>query len=194
MELRQLLQRTGGGFTPGQQPQLATAAKGPYGWNQAIKSDADAYKVFAVDDAKAKPLREAGFGTVLSHVRDGIARGTGAVVTLANEKENLVIIKEKASAHYSFSKGSSTQSYPSSMMGSIALLRQTYLDAQWYKTKPASEGFNLSLKAWNDNRICPRYLKPMINGMICGLIGSVMNLVYNTSLKLVEMNTSVSKK
>ena len=61
---------------------------------------------------KAKPLREAGFGTVLSHVRDGIARGTGAVVTLANEKENLVIIKEKASAHYSFNKGTSTQSYP----------------------------------------------------------------------------------
>ena len=95
-------------------------------------------KVFAVDDTKAKPLRDAGFGTVLSHVKDGIARGTGAVVTLANEKENLVILKEKASAHYSFSKGTSTQSYPSSMMGMIALLRQTYLDAQWYKNKPAT--------------------------------------------------------
>ena len=150
------LQRVGGGFTPGQQPQLATATKGPYGWNQAIKSDAEAYKVFAVDDEKAKPLREAGFGTVLSHVRDGIARGTGTVVTLANTKENLVIIKEKASAHYSFSKGSSTQSYPSSMMGSIALLRQTYLDARWYKTKPVGEGFNLSLKAWNEIQDLPQ--------------------------------------
>ena len=50
------LQRVGSGFTPGQQPQLATATKGPYGWNQAIKSDAEASKVFAVDDAKAKPL------------------------------------------------------------------------------------------------------------------------------------------
>ena len=97
---------------PASNHNLTTTAKGPYGWNQAIKSDAEAYKVFAVDDDKAKPLREAGFGTVLSHVRDGIARGTGAVVTLANEKENLVIIKERASAHYSFSKGTSTQSYP----------------------------------------------------------------------------------
>ncbi|HKO82280.1 MAG TPA: amidohydrolase family protein, partial [Chitinophagaceae bacterium] len=149
-------QRTGGGFTPGQQPQLTTAVKGPFGWNQAIKSDAEAYKVFAVDDTKAKPLRDAGFGTVLSHIRDGIARGTGAVVTLANEKENLVIIKERASAHYSFSKGSSTQSYPTSIMGSIALLRQTFLDAQWYKTKPAGEGFNLSLKAWNDIQNLPQ--------------------------------------
>lgn len=148
---------TGGGFfTPGQQPQLESNAKGPYGWNEAIKSDVDAYKVFKADAAKAKPLREVGFGTVLSHVKDGIARGTGTVVTLADEKENLVIVKEKASAHYSFSKGTSRQSYPSSMMGSIALLRQTYLDAQWYKTKPALEGLNLSLQSWNDNQGLPQ--------------------------------------
>jgi hypothetical protein len=146
----------GGGFNFAQQPQLASAAKGPYGWNQAIKADADAYKVFAVDDSKAKPLRELGFGTVLSHVKDGIARGTGTVVTLANDKENMVMLKERASAHYSFSRGSSTQSYPSSMMGSIALLRQTYIDAQWYKSKPAMEGTNISLESWNDVQSLPQ--------------------------------------
>jgi imidazolonepropionase-like amidohydrolase len=146
----------GGQFNFAQPPQLATATKGAYGWNQAIKSDADAYKVFTVDDTKAKPLREAGFGTVLSHVRDGIARGTGTVVTLANEKENLVIIKEKASAHYSFNKGTSTQSYPGSMMGMISLMRQSYLDAQWYKSKPVLEGLNLSLQAWNDVQGLPQ--------------------------------------
>ncbi len=146
----------GGGFNFAQQPQLETATKGAYGWNQAIKTDADAYRVFTVDDAKAKPLREAGFGTVLSHVRDGIARGTGTVVSLANEKENLVVIKEKASAHYSFNKGTSTQSYPGSIMGSIALLRQSFLDAQWYKNKPPLEGLNLSLQAWNDEQGLPQ--------------------------------------
>jgi imidazolonepropionase-like amidohydrolase len=149
-------QRAAGGFNFAQPAQLETATKGAFGWNQAIKSEVNAYTVFAVDDAKAKPLRELGFGSVLSHIKDGIARGTGAFVTLANEKENLVILKEKASAHYSFTKGSSTQSYPSSMMGMIALLRQTYLDAQWYKTKPAEEGLNLSLKAWNENQNLPQ--------------------------------------
>ncbi len=112
----------------------------------------DVYKVFSVSETTAKPLREAGFGTVLTHVKDGVARGTGAVVTLANEKENLVIIKEKASAHYSFNKGTSGQGYPGSMMGYIALLRQTYLDAAWYKTKPYTEGFNATLQSWNDNQ------------------------------------------
>ena len=143
-----------GGFFA--QQQYESAVKGPYGWNQAIKSDVDMYKVFNVNDATAKPLREAGFGTVLTHSKDGVARGTGAVVTLASEKENLVIIKEKASAHYSFSKGTSTQAYPSSMMGYIALLRQTYLDAAWYKNKPYLEGFNATLQSWIDSQNLPQ--------------------------------------
>lgn len=153
---RQPQQQGGGGFNFAQQAQLETNQKGPYGWNQALKSDVDAFRVFNVDDNRAKPLREAGFGSVLSHVRDGIARGSGAFVTLATEKENLVILKDRASAHYSFSKGTSTQSYPGSMMGMIALLRQTYLDAQWYKSKPASEGLNLTLQSWNNNQGLPQ--------------------------------------
>ena len=42
------------------------------------------------------------------------------------------------------------------MMGMIALLRQTYLDAQWYKNKPSTEGVNLSLQAWNENQNLPQ--------------------------------------
>lgn len=136
--------------------QLTSNTKGAFGWNQAIRSEIDAAKLFTTDNAKASPLRDLGFGTVLTHQKDGIARGTGALVSLANEKENLVMLKEKASANYSLSKGTSTQSYPSSMMGTIALLRQTYLDAQWYKSNPAAEGVNMSLKAWNDNQSLPQ--------------------------------------
>ena len=145
-----------GGFNFFAAQQAESNLKGPYGWNQAIRSDVDVYKVFNVNDANAKPLREAGFGTVLTHVKDGVARGTGAVVTLANAKENLVIVREKASAHYSFNKGTSTQAYPSSLMGYIALLRQTYLDAQWYKNKPDQEGFNLTLQSFLDNQSLPQ--------------------------------------
>ncbi len=144
----------GGGFFRPQQ--LTSNTKGAYGWNQAIKAETEAYKIFTADDAKAKTLRDIGFGAVLTHQKDGIARGTGAFVTLANQPDNFVIIKDKASAHYSFSRGTSGQSYPSSMMGSIALLRQTYLDAQWYRSNPAAEGVNLSLKSWNDNQTLPQ--------------------------------------
>lgn len=136
--------------------QAAPSTKGAFGWNPAIKSETDASKLFVSDDAKAKSLRDVGFGTVLTHQKDGIARGTGVVVSLANSVDNLVVLKTKATAHYSFNKGASSLSYPSSMMGSIALLRQTYLDAQWYKSNPKAEGVNLSLQSWNDIQNVPQ--------------------------------------
>ena len=145
-----------GGFNFFAAAQLTSNLKGAYGWNQAIRTDVEASRLFNVDESKAKSLRDIGFGTVLSHQKDGIARGTGVVITLANEKENLVIVKEKASAHYSFSKGTSTQSYPSSMMGTISLLRQTYLDAAWYKGGSSKEGVNLTLKYWNEQQSLPQ--------------------------------------
>jgi imidazolonepropionase-like amidohydrolase len=149
-------QRTQTGFNFNAPGQITSNTKGAFGWNQAIKPQVNASELFDVDDAKATPLREAGFGTVLSHQKDGIARGTGVLATLANLADNFVVIKDKASANYSFSKGTSLQSYPQSIMGTIALLRQTYLDAEWYKNKPAGEGTNLSLQAWNDNKNLPQ--------------------------------------
>ncbi|MFT3703191.1 MAG: amidohydrolase family protein [Agriterribacter sp.] len=136
--------------------QLTSNVRGAFGWNQAIKADVDASTIFATNESNAKTFRDMGFGTVLTHQKDGIARGTGTVVTLADLKENLVIVKGRASAHYSFNKGSSTQGYPGSLMGAIALLRQTYLDAAWYKTNPLAEGVNISLKSWNNNQDIPQ--------------------------------------
>ncbi|QHS62345.1 amidohydrolase family protein [Chitinophaga agri] len=150
----QSVKKAAGGYRG--DPQFLSNTKGPYGWNQAIKSEVNAADAFQVDGTTAESLRNAGFGTVLSHQQDGIARGTGALVTLADDRENKVLIREKAGAYYSFDKGSSTQNYPSSLMGSIALLRQTFLDAQWYQSRPAKEGANLTLQAWNDNRTLPQ--------------------------------------
>jgi imidazolonepropionase-like amidohydrolase len=138
------------------QRQISSDTKGAYGWNQAIKPETEGFKLFTADEPKAEGLRALGFGTVLSHRKDGIARGTGTLVTLASKKENFLLVKERASAHYSFSKGSSQQGYPSSLMGVIALLRQTYLDAEWYKSRPASEGTNISLQSWNDEQALPQ--------------------------------------
>ena len=154
-------QRPQGNFNFFAPAQLTSNTKGAYGWNQAIKSQVSADELFNNDDSKARPLREQGFGSVLTHQKDGIARGTGSFVSLANKSENLTIMLQKAASFYSFNKGSSTQSYPGSMMGSIALLRQTFLDGQWYKEmmkqggKPATEGVNQSLLAWNENLSLP---------------------------------------
>lgn len=138
---------TGRGF--GGPAQMNNEAKYAAGWNAAIKAENEAAKVFQVNETRAKDYRNNGFGVVNTHVADGIVRGSGALVSLANINENLAMIRQRVSAHFSFSKGSSTQDYPGSLMGSIALIRQTFLDAKWYATKPVTEGINLSLEAFN---------------------------------------------
>ena len=131
-------------------PQLESNKKGAFGWNQAINAEIEAGKTFTVNSLKAEELRKLGFGSVLTHQHDGIVRGTGALVTLANERENSVIVKSPVSAHFSLSRGSSSQSYPNSPMGAVALLRQTYYDAEWYKASGKNIEINQSLEAFNN--------------------------------------------
>jgi imidazolonepropionase-like amidohydrolase len=123
--------------------------KGAYGWNQAIKSETEAHTLFNHHQQKADELRKQGFGMVVTSQKDGIVRGTGALVHLTSQKENESIVKDRAAAFYSFHKGTSPQDYPSSLMGGVALLRQTYYDAMWYKTNQAKTEYNISLDAFN---------------------------------------------
>lgn len=136
----------GGGFSRGPQP--LSNKKGAYSWNQALRPEYDAAAEFSNDPKAAEEWRKLGFGALLTHRADGISRGTGALVLPGNLREHEMILSEKASNHLTFNKGTSTQGYPSSLMGIIALLRQTYLDAQWYKTEGYKEEKNLSMDAW----------------------------------------------
>lgn len=147
---------TGSGGGGQESFQNLSKTEGAFSWNQALKPETDASKSFKKDADKAKDLRGIGFGLVVSHIQDGIARGSGTLVSLGDRKENIEMIKERAAAFYSFNSGSSSQDYPGSLMGSITLLRQAYLDGQWYKTNPLAEGTNLSIQAWNNNQVLPQ--------------------------------------
>lgn len=142
-----------------QPPQYESSTKGAYNWNQSIKAEFDAYRSFSHDKKAAEEYRKLGFGIVLTLQKDGIARGSAALVDLNEDTENESVIVDKAAACYSFDKGSSSQQYPSSLMGSIALLRQTYLDAQWYKENQKKAEFNVSLDAWNKLLVLPQFFE-----------------------------------
>jgi imidazolonepropionase-like amidohydrolase len=142
-------------FSSGRAQIIPVSTKpGAYGWNEAIKPEMHVNAVFHVDASKAEELKKNGFGAVQSLIHDGIARGTSAVVSLADERDNQVIIKDEAAANYSFSKGTAATNYPSSLMGSIALLRQTYYDAEWYKNQ--KEEYNISLAEFNREQTLPQ--------------------------------------
>jgi imidazolonepropionase-like amidohydrolase len=136
-------------------PQLESNKKGAYYWNQAVQPENDASQLFTATSAKADELRKLGYGAALTHPHDGIIRGTGTLVTLADDRDNMVVLKPGAAMHYSFNRGTSNQTYPNSMMGSVALIRQALYDADWYKRGGSRQQENLSLAALNRNQSLP---------------------------------------
>lgn len=147
-------ERRGRGF--GGPEQINSNKPGAYNANQAIKSEYQASEEFTVDDKTAESLRNMGFGSVLTFKADGISRGTSAFVTLGNDRPNEVMLNSQTAAHYSFNKGTSTQNYPSSVMGRISLLRQTYMDADWYAKQEVKPFTDKSLDAWNATQNLPQ--------------------------------------
>ena len=136
----------------GRSPQYEATREGFY-WNDHIRPEQNAIESFKYDSKKAKEYREAGFGVVNTHIMDGIARGTGVLVALNEEDGDSKRILEDASGQYfSFDKSvTSRQSYPSSLMGSMALLRQMYHDADWY-AKGNVDTKDRALEALNANK------------------------------------------
>jgi len=137
-------------------PQFENKNKQAINWNQAIKPEIEAGKLFTVNDKKAEELRKLGFGTVLTHQHDGIMRGTSAFVTLKNDMANMVMLQDNVASHLSFNKGTSTQDYPGSLMGMIALIRQTYYDVDWLFNNTKVDEFNISLNTIIDNWKLPQ--------------------------------------
>ena len=139
-----------------QRPQYTTKTPGPFSWNEALKTEYDAAAGFDADPERGEALRKLGFGTVLAHRPDGISRGSAALVALGDSPAQEAILRPRAAHVMSFNKGSSAQAYPSSLMGMIALLRQTYLDADWYARRGQREERNLSLEAWGQLQALPQ--------------------------------------
>jgi imidazolonepropionase-like amidohydrolase len=145
-----------GGNAFGGAEQIEPKPKGAYNANEAIRAHYNASDEFTINATKAEEYRNNGFGSVLTFKPDGIARGTSAFVTLADLRDNNSLVKNKAAAHYSFNRGTSTQNFPRSMMGYIALLRQTYLDAEWYNSQMPRPFADQSLEAWVQNQKLPQ--------------------------------------
>ena len=128
-------------------------------YNDAVKSYTRAADTFTNQSKSYEEYLAQGFGAALAFNQDGIVRGSAVLVTLGQGKPSDKIVKEDAAFLLSFDKGSSKQSYPTSLTGSIALLRQTYLDADWYEKGGSSEQKNLNLEAFNKYKKLPTIIE-----------------------------------
>lgn len=129
--------------------------RGAHYWNPCIRASRAASGLYVPDADRARGLREQGFGLVITHVQDGIARGTGAAVLLAGRAAEEDVLVPAVSAHFSFRKGSARTGHPSSLMGAVAVLRQALYDAQWYAAAGRHEQSDADLQALNDQRALP---------------------------------------
>lgn len=128
-------------------------------YNDAVKSYTRAADTFTNQSKNYEEYLSQGFGAALAFNQDGIVRGSAVLVTLGQGKPSDKIVKEDAAFLLSFDKGSSKQSYPTSLAGSIALLRQTYLDADWYEKGGNLEQKNLNLEAFNKYKRLPTIIE-----------------------------------
>ena len=139
-------------FSRGRRPQYDAERKGYY-WNDHIRPETSSYSFFKFDSKKSKEYLKAGFGVVNTHLQDGIMRGSGLLVSLNPHSNDAYRILDDNSGQYlSFTKSvKSRQAYPTSRMGAMALLRQTYLDANWYENGKMKNK-DLSLQALNKHK------------------------------------------
>jgi imidazolonepropionase-like amidohydrolase len=132
----------------GWRPQLESNKEGAYYWNEAVHPELSAASAFKLVDNSTDQLQQAGFGFALTHHMDGVIRGSGAFVSLGQTEVDKQILSAKAAQVFSFSKGASNQTYPSSQMGAIALLRQALYDLDYYSKNKANLAYSVSLSEW----------------------------------------------
>uniref|UniRef100_A0A486XS95 Secreted enzyme, contains two amidohydrolase related domains n=1 Tax=Rheinheimera sp. BAL341 TaxID=1708203 RepID=A0A486XS95_9GAMM len=113
-------------------PVYKNERKGGNASNAAIHAEQRWVNEFKPDTEAAEELRQLGFTAAQSARLDGIFRGQAFVSALTDGLPNELILNAYGPQFMAFSKGSSKQSYPSSLMGSMALFRQTLSDANWY--------------------------------------------------------------
>ncbi len=106
---------------------------GPTHWNPQVRAWYSTTTNLKDDSTRRVGLRSLGFGAALAVPKQGIFRGTASVVNLSDagvrERVLRADLLQSVGFQRSFQLGGS---YPNSAMGTIALIEQTLMDAEWY--------------------------------------------------------------
>ncbi|HEY4612738.1 MAG TPA: amidohydrolase family protein, partial [Bacteroidota bacterium] len=149
-------QQAGGGG--GQQPQQEPL-KGSAHWNPKVRAEYDIAGEFSPDRTTAEKLRSQGFTLALATPVRGIFRGSSALVQLGDGAAGELIVKRNVVQNViaEVGPGFGGGQYPGSLMGTIAFIRQTWNDADWYR------------KAWDSYNKNPNQRRPETNNSLAAL-------------------------
>ena len=140
-------------------PQLESSKNGDYYWNEAIHPEIRAVESLNSGDSRFDELKKLGFGFVTPIQNDGLVQGTAPLIALGAKKPSDFVLRPDISSHFSFNKGVSQQTYPSSLMGSIALMRQALYDLAFFKYHKDAPLGKLSMEPWLTSDPLPTFFK-----------------------------------
>ncbi|MBA4138626.1 MAG: hypothetical protein C0518_15075, partial [Opitutus sp.] len=144
----------------------AVDAGGTRAWNALIVADRSTEQALLADPRTAEKLRALGF--TVAHVvpARGILRGRTALVALNGGSANTSLVRSGVAqaAAFEFAPGFTGVGYPTSLMGSIALLRQSLLDASWYGEAHAAYAKRAGAVERPEANATLAALAPVVNG------------------------------
>ncbi|MDX2131898.1 MAG: amidohydrolase family protein [Planctomycetota bacterium] len=133
-------------------------------WNAGVTPQRRALDGAGADAATAEALRKLGFGAAGIAPRGGTFRGTGALVSLAKAPDDPSVARPpvyRADIYQGVSFETARGGYPNSLMGAIALVRQTLADAAWLDALPEGAARAAAL----ENEACLAFLSRSYDGV-----------------------------
>jgi imidazolonepropionase-like amidohydrolase len=91
----------------------------------------DAAGEASLSDKRIETWRSAGFTTVVSAPKGGIFPGQAALLDLAGERNGDLVVKSPVAIPVSLQPVGNFSSFPGSLMGTVAYVRQVWLDTDW---------------------------------------------------------------
>jgi imidazolonepropionase-like amidohydrolase len=85
----------------------------------------------SLSDKRVETWRSAGFTTVVSTPKGGMFPGQAALLDLAGERNGDMVVKTPVAVPVSLQPTGNFGSFPGALMGSIAYVRQVWLDTEW---------------------------------------------------------------
>jgi imidazolonepropionase-like amidohydrolase len=85
----------------------------------------------SLGDKRIETWRSAGFTTVISAPKGGIFPGQAAVLDLDGERNGDLVVKAPVAIPVSLQPSGGFGNFPGSLMGTVAYLRQVWLDVDW---------------------------------------------------------------
>jgi len=134
-------------------------------WNPFVHPEVHSVDSYQPTDEDLKKLRSFGFTSALIVPDEGIFKGESSLLSLSSNDVKQNLIKSAVAQHLAFYRsGERHGSYPSSLMGCIALIRQTFYDAQWYRDAHAA--FKVSPRGQNkpEENLALESIQPLMEG------------------------------